>query len=114
MEIKIIEEKPITLAEMKRNLVDIEKRDKELNFRANKVKGYLENFGDIYIKDIEKIKKSLIELNIPRLKERHIVKVIDVMPNDIDGLKALFTGENITIKEEDMQRIHNIVKEFVK
>ena len=47
MEIKIIEEKPITLAEMKRNLVDIEKRDKELNFRANKVKGYLENFGDI-------------------------------------------------------------------
>ena len=37
-EITILSEKPLTLSELKEKLAKIEKRDKELTFRANKDK----------------------------------------------------------------------------
>lgn len=114
-EIKIINEIPLTLAEMKEHLANIEKRDKELNFRTNKTKEYLDIFTKLNKKQADELKQKIIALNIPRLKDRHIVKILDILPEeDLDSLKILFTGENITIKQEDLQRIFDIVKEYSK
>lgn len=103
-EITILSEKPLTLSELKEKLAKIEKRDKELSFRANKTKEYLANFT-VKEKGISALKKKIEELNISRIKERHIVKLIDVMPKDIDSLKMILSGESLTLKEEDYQKL---------
>ncbi len=111
-EIDVINEKPITMLEMKQKLEEIEKRDKELNFRAKKVKEYLDIFVGKDYKEHNELKKKLIELKISRLKDRHIAKILDIMPKDLDSLKILFSGENITIKQEDLENILKVVKEW--
>jgi len=103
-EITILSEKPLTMSELKEKLAKIEKRDKELTFRANKTKEYLANFT-VKEKGISALKKKIEELNIPRIKERHIVKLIDVMPKDLDSLKMILSGESLTLKEEDYQKL---------
>ncbi|MDD5253882.1 MAG: hypothetical protein PHG05_02140 [Candidatus Nanoarchaeia archaeon] len=108
--IEVIEEIPLTLVEIREKLAQVEKRDKELNFRAIKTKEYLSTFTKSQeLKKVDGLKQKIKELNIPRLKERHIVKIVDIMPQDMDGLKILFVGENITIKNEDLEKILQVI-----
>lgn len=108
-DLKILSEKPLTLTDLKERLETIEKRDKEISFRANKTKEYLNNFASKKLKEAESLKKKIEDLNIPRLKERHIVKIIDIAPKDTDSLKLLLSGEAITVKEEDIKKIVSLL-----
>ena len=108
---ELISETPVTMIELKEKLAEVKKRDGELNFRANKAKEYLDIFTTSNISKVEELKKKLNDLNIPRLRDRHIVKIIDLMPKDMDSLRALITGENITLKQEDLAKVLSITQE---
>ncbi len=107
---KVTEEKPIGMSELKDRLKEIEKRKKELSFRANKTLEYINSFDMKKSKEIKALAKKLEDLNIPRLKERQIIKLLDIHPKDLDSLKAVLSGETITIKEEDMKKILEVLK----
>lgn len=108
----IIEEKPITMAELKAELDDIKKRDKELSFRSNKTQEYLSQFSKKDYNKVKELIEKIEKLKIPRLKEEHIVKIIDVMPQSLDDLKSLLQGYTVTIKQENMKKIVEVVKKF--
>jgi len=108
--LKLLNEEPISSVELKDKLAKIKKRDKELGNRATRTLEYLNNFVNLKSKDAKDIRKKVINLNIPRLKERHIIKIVDVMPKEMESLKLLFTGENITIKQDDLARILEVIK----
>lgn len=109
-EIQVIKENSLTLAELKNKLEQIKKRDKDLTFRANKTLEYLGVFADLNEKKAHELRKKLTELNIGRLKDKHVAKIIDVYPKDLDSLKVILSGENITLKQEDLQRILECLK----
>jgi len=106
-DIEIIEQKPITILDLKEKLDSKKSSGKELNFRANKVYAYLEEFlagrknSDVY--------KKISDLKIQKLKERYIIKIIDIMPEDQDSLKSIFVGESITLKPEELKQILDAV-----
>ncbi|MBU2639179.1 MAG: hypothetical protein KKG75_00555 [Nanoarchaeota archaeon] len=111
---KLIQERPITMAEVGSSLEKLEKEEKELNFRSNKAKAYMKNFAKLDIKKANELFKKIQELNIPRLKERQIVKVIDTLPKGIDDLRMVFVGETTTVNDENMNKILDVVKDYVK
>lgn len=102
-EIEILQETPLTMRELQEKLSEVKKRDKDLSFRGNKTLEYLGVFTEK--KQKEDLKKALVDLGIPRLKDRHMVKIADVNPKDIESLKTLIVGENLTLKQEDLKRI---------
>ncbi|MEK6933216.1 MAG: hypothetical protein AABW56_05510 [Nanoarchaeota archaeon] len=108
--LQIINETPLTMAELKERLDDVKKRDKELTDKANKTHDYLNKFATLKAREALKLKEEIMKLNIPRIKEKQVIKVIDVMPKDIESLKLVFAAENITIKQEDLQKILDIIK----
>ena len=108
--LEVLNEMPLTMAELKDKLEDIKKRDKELNERAQKTQDYLNKFVKLKEKEALKLKDEVTNLKIPRLKDKHIIKIIDVVPKDMDSLKLIFSAENITIKQEDLQRILDTIK----
>ena len=112
VELKILNSVPLGLVEVKEKLTTIKKKDKELNFRANKTLEYLNENTKLNVKDSESLKQKLQDLNIPRLKEHNIIKIIDVMPITLESLKMLFTNEAITLKEEEFTKILEVIKEY--
>ncbi|MEK6904095.1 MAG: hypothetical protein AABW87_00715 [Nanoarchaeota archaeon] len=108
-EIETISETPLTLAEVKEKLDAIKKRDKELGVRANKTKEYLDALIEEKPENILEKKKKIMDLSIGRLKDRHIAKIIDIMPTDLDSLKTIFAGENLTLKQEDLKKILEVL-----
>lgn len=105
--IELIEESPMSLVEVKEKLADIKKRDKELDARALKVEEYVHKFANE--KKTKDLADKLKKLDISRLKDRNIKKIVDIMPQDSDSLKSLFTGDNLTLKQEDLQKIISVI-----
>ncbi len=109
---EIIREEPITMAEVKKSLADIKKRDNELNFRANKSEEYFNDFVTLGVDKVKDLKKKLNALKISRLKEDQIVKIIDLLPEQVDDLKAILAGYTLTLSKKDMESVVAVLKEF--
>jgi DNA-directed RNA polymerase subunit F len=108
-EIEVIKEMPLTMAELKEKLAHI-KKNHDLSFRATKALEYLNTFAKQKPKEAEDMRKKIQDLNIIRLKETHIVKIIDLQPKDADSLKAILANENVTLRPEDMKRVIECVQ----
>ncbi len=110
-QINIISEKPINLSELKNEIEKIKKRDGELNFRCAKTEEYLNQF--VTLKNTEELKKKIEELKIPRLKETHITKIIDILPKTTEELKAVLHGYTVSISNENLKKIVDTINSFL-
>lgn len=109
---EIISEKAITLSEAKADLARIRAREKELNFRATKTEEYLNQFAPLEEKKAKEIYKKIEGLNIPRIKDTHICKIIDVLPKTLPEIKATLQAYILTIKDDNLKKILEILAEY--
>ncbi|MDP3728529.1 MAG: hypothetical protein Q8R18_03685 [bacterium] len=107
-EFQVLEEAAVSLVELKKSLKNLQ-AEAPLTFRAEKTNTYLEAFHLYDSKEAEELSKKVMALNIPRLKERHIIKIIDIMPKDLDSLRLLLSTETLTIKDEDLKKILDVI-----
>jgi DNA-directed RNA polymerase subunit F len=110
---KFVEQKPLSLVDVKEELDKIEKRDEELNYLSNKAKEYLAAFIKLSVKDRKELGKKLIGLDLTRLKEEHIVKIIDFLPKDIEELKVVLQAYPLSMPKKDQEAIIKVVKDFL-
>ena len=109
---EILSEQPINMVELKEELEAIKKRDKELGIISTKTEEYLNQFVSLSSKQAKELEEKLRALNISRLKDEFIIKIIDVMPATIDDLKTLLQGYVVSINQEGMKQIIDVVNEF--
>jgi len=110
----ILSEDPISMAELKEQLKQIKKRDTELNFRAGKTEEYLNHFATLSKKEVNEFSKKLKDIDIPRLKPEHIIKIADTLPDSVDEVKSTLQGYTITVSKENMKKISDVVSEYTK
>lgn len=110
---QFIEQTSLSLADLKEELIKIEKRDKELNYLSNKTKEYLDNFVKLDSKKHAELKSKLTDLNLTRLKDEHIAKIIDFLPKTVDELKVILQAYPLSMPKGDQESIVKTVKEFI-
>lgn len=109
---QVLSETPINSYQLKEELQKMKERDKELSFRASRTNEYL---SQIFTNEkAAQLLKKLEKLGIPRLKEVHILKIVDTMPATVKDLKVLLQGYTITINNEGMKKIVDTVNEFTE
>lgn len=111
-DVQIISETPINLYQLKKDLERIRKRDSELNFRANRTEEYLNQIA--VHKNADELFEKITGLNIPRLKEHQIHKIIDIAPATVHELKAVLQSYTVTINSESMKKIVDAINEFLE
>ena len=112
--LKIIEEVPVTLVHLKEDLQRIKKRDEELNFRANKTEEYLNTFSTMKPSDAEELFSKLKELGLPRVRDDHLVQLIDLLPLNVEELKTVMSAYSVTISTDNAKKIVDLVVEYAK
>jgi len=113
MKSRILDEAPMSAFEVKEELKKIKKQEKELNFRAGKTEDYLNQLVSLDAKTMTELKDKLEKLKIPRLKEQHIAKILDVLPKTEKDVKVLLQGYAITVTKENMAKIAKVVNDIV-
>ena len=110
MEIENISQKAIGMIEVKERLEAIKKDKKELNFRSEKVLEYLNEHHLLKTKDFEAKKEKLEALGLLRLSKKIIIKILDTQPKEMESLKAILGGEDVTLKQDDLNSIIEAIK----
>jgi DNA-directed RNA polymerase subunit F len=108
---KIISKRPVCLGEVKEILG---KKEKEENQRIEMMREYLNNFLKITPENAKKLKEEIKALNIPKIDEEHMVKIIDIMPIDADDVKKIFFGTSVALTQDEIQKILDVVKKYRK
>ena len=109
---QIVSETSISIYQLKKELEKIRKRDNELNFRANRTDDYLNQIATI--KNTDELFNKIMKLNIPRLKDQHMHKIIDIAPTTVNDLKVILQGYTVSINNESMKKIIDTVNEFLE
>lgn len=110
---KIISEEPMNMATVKVELEKIRKRDTELNVRATKTEEYVKNCFVLKKKEAEELFKKISDMNISRVKDIHIHKIIDIMPATVEELKSLLMGYTISLSGENLKKVIDAVTEYL-
>ncbi len=114
MQAKIISEAPITMAELKDGVAKIRKRDGEPSFRVIRTEEYLNAFDVLNFKESQELFDKLMKLNVPRLRDIHICKIIDIMPKDANDLKLILQGYTITVSNDNLKKIMDTLQPYSK
>ena len=100
----------LTLAEVKEELSKRKSEDK--NERIESTLTYAKKFSKIKYEDVKDIKKELQGLDLMKLKERFIIKIIDILPEDSEDLKKIFVGEDVSLDQNEIEKILGITKKY--
>ncbi|MAG39910.1 hypothetical protein CMI41_03005 [Candidatus Pacearchaeota archaeon] len=98
----IQEEKPICMAEVNSIVGDNEK--------AEKIKDFIKNFDVLPFEKAKKLKEELVELKLLKLKESHIVKIIDFVPKEASELNKILS--DVSLDSEEVTKILNVTQNY--
>lgn len=75
---------------------------------------YAKRFSKLKIENVKELKEELKKLDIMKLKERHIAKIIDLLPEDTEDLRKIFVGEEVSLDQNELEKILAVVKKYSK
>lgn len=108
---ELIEKHPMNIVEVKAALEKIKESEPELNFRAQKTEEYAQDFAKIGLKDAKELLEKLKGLEIPRLKENHLHKLIDILPTNEKHVKIVLAPYNVTLTAEQNKKLADTIAE---
>ncbi|MFH1071997.1 MAG: hypothetical protein V1743_01055 [Nanoarchaeota archaeon] len=109
-----VEKSPMNLVQLREELAKIKKRDTELDIRGNKTDEYCQQFTSLSMKEADEIYAKISKLSIPRFKDIYIHKIIDIMPRTVGQLKVVLQGYSLTITNENLKKIVDILENYQK
>ncbi|MBI2675967.1 MAG: hypothetical protein HYX24_05890 [Candidatus Aenigmarchaeota archaeon] len=107
---EVLEEKFVPQAESKKILKEKAKL-KELAYEQKNALEFLDKFVKVSPKDMEEIVGKLRE--IEKLQDKHMVAILDFLPETEEDLRLLFSNEIISLNEEEKKKILDIMKKIV-
>ena len=98
----IINKEPLSMAEA----VKYVKKDES---SETDVLGFIKKFTKTKPADAEALRKKLESLELMKVREEHIAKIIDLLPENAEELNKIFA--EVGLDEDEVQKIIDAVKE---
>ena len=71
---------------------------------------FIKKFTKLNPKEASELKDKLNSLDLMKLKEEHITKIIDIFPENTEDLNKIFVG--VSLDEDETKKILETIKEF--
>lgn len=94
---------PLSIAEVKEMIEDSGENVSDL-------KGFLNKFESIDAESSKKLQEGLRELEIMKMKDEHIIKIADLLPETKEDVNKIFT--DVGLDEDETNKILEKIKEF--
>jgi len=111
----VLEERPVSLPEVAAILKSKEKAyaqdEVELLYEQRRAADHAKKFSGISAKDSKEMVEKLSSLDITIGAER-VVKIIDLMPKNVDDIRAIFAKERFKYTEDEIKLIIDVVDQY--
>ncbi len=91
---------------------DILKKVKDKTYEQKMAYEHVKKFSKISSDKAEELIKELLELEMRKLKEHQVVKIVDLMPKSLEDLKVILHKSQIPFKKDELEKILEIVKKY--
>ncbi|RAP53682.1 MAG: DNA-directed RNA polymerase subunit F [Methanosphaera sp. rholeuAM130] len=114
---KVIDSEPITISEAKEILMQkVEEKTDENNevdghqftYEQNLTIDYVNKFALLSAEDAKELRGKLEEYVTPA----QAVKVVDLMPEDLDDIRPIFAKERGIIETETLEKILDLIDQY--
>lgn len=105
---EVEDEKVTSWIEVKKILIKKEK-EKELGYEQKNALEHLRKFCKIPDSKAEKIIEELKKME--KLKDKHIVNILNFLPENLDDVRIIFANERVVLTDDDKKKILKIVKD---
>jgi len=111
----VVAEKSVSLPEVAEILKSKEKQyaeaEVELLYEQRRALEHAVKFSKSSSKDAKAMVAKLTELDVTLSPER-IVNIIDLMPDSVDDIRAIFAKERFKYTEEEINKITDVVDQY--
>jgi len=97
----IIERKPLSMVEANEYI------DKD---SGTDIKGFVKKFIILKPEKAKKLREKIMSLDLLKVKDEHITKIIDIMPETVEDLNKIFSDVNLD--EDETKKLLETIKEF--
>lgn len=94
--------KPLSSVEAKK-IVETTEENKE-------IKSFLKKFIKLDLKRANELRKELEASGILKLKDEYIVKIIDLMPEDVADINKIFS--DVSLDENETNKLLEVIKKY--
>jgi len=108
---KVLKVRPTGMAEAKKIMLSHGKK-KELSYEQKLALDHLNKFTKMSASDAKKFLGELSQ--VLRMSDETMVKILDLAPKTPDELRMIFTREKFSLKDKEIKKILEIVKEYSK
>jgi len=98
----IKEERPITMAEVVSLAGDSEK--------AEEIKKFIKSFNKMNVKKALEMKEELVALDLIKLKDEHIVKIVDFVPKSASDLNKVII--EVSLDSDEVAKILEVTGKY--
>jgi len=74
------------------------------------IKGFIKKFMILKPKEAKELREKLQKLEFLKIKEEHIAKIIDFMPETDEDINKIFS--DVSLDENETKKILETIKEF--
>jgi len=99
----ITNNEPLSMAEA----IEYAKKDSE---SGKEIIGFIKKFTKLKLAEAKELKKKLKELDLIKLNDKHIVKLVDFLPGDSEELNKIAVDANLN--EDETKKVLETIKEF--
>jgi DNA-directed RNA polymerase subunit F len=108
---KILSSEPVHSSQVL-EVVNEKAKSMELTYREQKMQEYLNARKKISKKDFEKAKEELTELKISRIEPAHIIKILEIMPQNGTELRAIVSHSGTVLVDENVKKVLDVLKKY--
>lgn len=110
---KIISSEPISNSEVL-DLISKKSDSMELTYREEKSLDYLKKVVKNSVEETNQLFNEILALQVPRLEEIHIKKIIEIMPSSGTQLRAVVSNTGTILVDENVTKILDLLKNYRK
>lgn len=104
------EPRHISLTEVKKLLTE-ESEERELSYEQSLALSHAEKFVRLDVEETKELIEELME-EFDFMNEELAFKTADILPTDVEGVKAIFSQDRYTPSNEDAENIINLIKQY--
>jgi DNA-directed RNA polymerase subunit F len=86
--------------------------ERESTYRENRIKEYLNKTVKLSADDIKSAKEEIEQLQIPRLDENHIIKILEILPKNGTELRAIVSHSGTVLVDESVTKIMDVLAKY--
>lgn len=71
---------------------------------------FIKKFTKLNSKEAKELRKKIEELDLMKISNEYLIKIIDILPENPEELNKIFVG--VSLDEEEAKKILEVIKEF--